>query len=151
MQKKQFKKLLSLIVCIVLVAAIALFTTACNDNKDDTGTTTPPETSSSQAESTELGQGDTKFTFIVTDADGKNTTFQIKTDKETVGEALMELKLIEGEEGPYGIYVKTVNGITYDYDKDQKYWAFYEGDNYGAQGAELTQIKDGATYSFRVE
>ncbi len=150
MQKKQFTKLLSLIVCIVLVAAIALFTTACNGNKDE-GTTEAPDTSNSQVADTELGQGDTKFTFIVTDADGKDTTFQIKTDKKTVGEALMELNLIEGEEGPYGIYVKTVNGVTYDYDKDKKYWAFYEGDAYGAQGAELTEIVDGATYSFKVE
>ncbi len=150
MQKKQFTKLLSIIVCIVLVAAIALFTTACNGNKDNSGTT-PPEQNNSQLEGGELGQGNTKFTFTVTDSEGKDTTFQIKTDKKMVGDALTELNLIAGDEGQYGLYVKTVNGLTYDYDKDGKYWAFYDGDSLAAAGVDQTEIVDGAEYSFKVE
>jgi len=58
------------------------------------------------------------------DKEGSETQFEIHTEKETVGEALVELGLIAGEESEYGLYVKTVNGITADYDKDGVYWRF---------------------------
>ena len=57
--------------------------------------------------------------------------------------------IIEGEDGPYGLYVKTVNGITLDYDKDGLYWAFYENDEYALTGVDLTKITEGQTYAFR--
>ena len=63
-----------------------------------------------------------------------------------VGDALQELGLISGDEGPYGLYVKTVNGITVDYDKDGKYWAFYIGKEYAMTGIYDTDIADGAQY-----
>lgn len=150
MQKTIFKKKLSLIVCSVLIAAIALFTIGCTDSK----TPSLPDSSQSanaQNESTVLGEGATEFTFTVTDADGKETAYEIHTDKKKVGEALIELDLISGEEGPYGLYVKTVNGITLDYDTDGKYWAFYENGKYGATGVDATDIEAGATYSFKAE
>ena len=58
-----------------------------------------------------LGEGKTTFNFKVVDLEGKTTSYQIKTDKAIVGEALLELNLIAGEEGAYGLYVKTVNGV----------------------------------------
>ena len=149
MQKTQFRNKLSLIVCIVLIAAIALFTTGCNGNvnTDDAVSTTAV----SQSAATVLGEGATKFNFTVTDADGKEASFEIHTDKTTVGDALLELDLIAGDEGPYGLYVKTVNGITVDYDTDGKYWAFYENGEYASAGVDTTDITAGATYSFKVE
>ena len=98
-----------------------------------------------------MGKGATVFTFTVTDLEGKETSFEIHTDKKTVGEALMEHKLIEGEDGPYGLYVKTVNGVTVDYDKEGKYWAFYINGEYGMTGVDVTEIETGATYSFKAE
>lgn len=98
------------------------------------------------------GKGEeVSFTFVVVDPDGVSTTFEITTEEETVGAALIAEGLIEGEEGPYGLYVKTVNGVTVTYEEDGKYWAFYEGDVYASAGVELTPIEPGATYSFRVE
>lgn len=148
MQMTRFRKSLSLIVCIVLIAATALFTTGCNDNN---GSVSNPDTSFSQTDGNILGQGETQFTFTVVDGDGKETAYQINTDQKIVGEALMELDLIAGEEGDYGLYVKTVNGITFDYDKDGKYWAFYVDGEYAQQGVDATEITEGATYSFKVE
>ena len=72
-----------------------------------------------EAQEIVLGDGSVKITVIVVDADGNETNFVVSTDKETVGDALLELNLIEGEEGDYGLYVKTVNGITADYDTDR--------------------------------
>lgn len=160
MKMTRLKNKLSLFLCIVLIAAIALFTTGCNDNTpetpeqgstQDTESTAENESNEPAEESSEMGEGETEFIFTVTDIDGKETKFQIHTDKKTVGDALIELNLIAGEDGPYGIYVKTVNGDTYDYDKDGKYWAFYINGEYGATGVELTDITEGATYSFKVE
>ncbi len=147
-----FRKSLSFILCIVLIAAMALVTTGCNDNK----TTSDPEISGSsipvsQTEVTVLGEGETEFSFTVTDGDGKETAYLIHTDKKTVGDALLELELIAGDEGDYGLYVKTVNGITVDYDTDGAYWAFYVDGEYAMSGVDTTEITKGATYSFRVE
>ena len=98
-----------------------------------------------------LGEGSVKFTFIVVDADGNETNFVVNTDKETVGDALLEQNLIEGEEGDYGLYVKTVNGITADYDTDQTYWAFYVNGEYATAGVDSTPVNEGDTYEFKVE
>ena len=68
-----------------------------------------------------LGEGQTKFNFSVVDKDAKETTFEIRTDKKTVGEALLDVNMIEGDNGAYGLYVKTVNGITADYDVDKTF------------------------------
>lgn len=150
MQMTKLKKTLSLIVCIVLIAATALTTTGCTDNKKNTETD-PPKNEAVQAEKTVLGEGETSFDFTVTDADGKETSFEIHTDKKMVGEALQELDLIAGDEGDYGLYVKTVNGITVDYDTDGKYWTFYENGAYASKGVDQTEIAEGASYAFKVE
>ena len=47
--------------------------------------------------------------------------------------------------------MKTVNGITADYDVDQTYWAFYVNGEYATSGADTTAIEEGAAYSFKVE
>ncbi|MBE7042816.1 MAG: DUF4430 domain-containing protein [Ruminococcaceae bacterium] len=92
-----------------------------------------------------------EFLFTVVDLKGNETEFHITTTKATVGEALEEEGLISGEEGPYGTYIKTVNGVTLDYDKDGKYWAFYVNDEYATSGADKTEIVSGNTYSFKAE
>ena len=150
MKKTRLFKALSLILCVVLIAAMALLTNGCEDNKEKP-TSAPSATEAPKSEATELGQGSKKFDFTVTDGEGKETKFVISTDKATVGEALLELELIKGEEGAYGLYVKTVNGITVDYDKDGKYWAFYVDGEYAMSGVDTTEIEEGKVYSFKVE
>ena len=135
MQKTRTQKLLSLILCMVLVAAMALFAIGCGDKKDDNT----------------VGEGEKTFTFIVVDSEGNEERFTIKTDADTVGEALLDNELISGEEGQYGLYVKEVNGITADYDKDGTYWAFYVGEEYAVTGVDMTDIEDGQSYAFKVE
>lgn len=148
------KRMLSLFLCVVLFAATAFYTVGCGDKKDSndakettagtaevTGEVTPPQ---------ELGEGEKRFDFTVVDGNGKETKFVIRTDKETVGEALIELKLISGDVDKYGLYVKTVNGITADYDKDKTYWGFYIDGEYALTGVDLTKIEEGKTYTFKV-
>ena len=155
MQTKRSKKLSSGILCMALIVAMALFTTGCNGS---TGNGTPSGAGTEvnvqtnvQVAADQLGEGSTKFTFTVVDKEGNETQFEIHTDKETVGEALMELELIAGEKSEYGLYVKTVNGITVDYDKDGVYWAFYVNGEYAQTGVDSTMITEGDSYSFKVE
>jgi hypothetical protein len=158
MKKTLFSRSLSFIACIVLTAAVALFTTGCNDSKttpsaDTQDTSSAAVSSQTQAapEVKELGEGQTAFSFKVIDDEGKETVFAIHTDKKTVGEALLELNLIAGEESTYGLYVKTVNGVTVDYNTDGKYWAFYINGEYAMTGVDSTDITAGAEYTFKVE
>lgn len=142
MKKTQLKKMLSLILCIVLIAAVALCTVGCNDNKDNT---------SSKAETSAVNGVKINFKFTVVDADGNETSFDVSTDKKTVGEALLDEGLIEGDKGPYGLYVKTVNGVTLDYDTDGMYWAFYVNGKYGSAGVDATDAAEGDSYAFKAE
>ena len=150
MNEKFIRKILSFIVCGVLIAAMALFTIGCN-GKDVSSDNSAVTNSVSETETTVKGEGDTVFKFTVTDADGAVSAFEIHTDKKVVGEALLEVDLIDGEQGDYGLYVKTVNGKTLDYDKDGKYWAFYENGSYAAKGVDQTDIAEGVEYSFKAE
>ena len=98
-----------------------------------------------------IGEGDKSFVTEVVDADGNTVKFTVQTNEKTVGEALQKLGVIDGEEGDYGLYIKTVNGITADYNKDGVYWAFYVDGEYAMTGADMTDAVDGTVYTFRVE
>ena len=139
MQMKRWKQSLSVLVCCVLIAATALCTTGCNGNTESSSTSAVESTVTSEVAS-EAANGD-----------GNETAYEIHTDKATVGEALLELGLIDGEDGDYGLYVKTVNGVTVDYDTDGKYWAFYVDGEYAQTGVDSTEVTPGANYAFKVE
>jgi len=144
----RIKHTLSFALCVVLIAAMALFTFGCNDE-----TTQDPGAvnESGDVSVTEVGEGETQFYFNVTDKDGNITKFSVKTNKTIVGDALIELGLITGDPGDYGLYVKSVNGITADYNVDGTYWAFYINGEYAMTGVDQTEITAGATYDFKVE
>ncbi|MBQ8359041.1 MAG: DUF4430 domain-containing protein [Oscillospiraceae bacterium] len=142
------KKLLSLVLCIVLIAAMALLATGCG-NKENPETQPPQATEPSiPADVTVKGEGKTSFYFNVTNTDGTVTKFLVKTDKKTVGEALLETKLITGDPSDYGLYVTSVNGITADWNTECAYWAFYINGEYAQTGVDATDITAGATYGF---
>lgn len=149
MKKKQTGKQLSLILCMVLVLSMAMVTSGCNGGQKAAADTTKEQQGA--VDGSVLGEGKTQFTFTVVDKEGTETAFEIHTDKETVGEALLELGLIAGDESEYGLYVKTVNGITADYDQDGVYWAFYVNGEYAQSGVDSTKITEGDSYSFKVE
>ena len=93
-----------------------------------------------------LGSGSKTISVTVTDNEGKNVVFTIKTDAKTVGDALIENELIAGDEGAYGLYVKVVNGLRADYDKDHAYWAFTIDGEMAMTGVDMTDLTDGGKY-----
>lgn len=146
------KRITSWFLCMMLVVAMAFTTVGCNTKKQNSNQQPVTEAPVSEETSTNiLGEGQTTFLFTVVDKDGNETNFEIHTDKTIVGEALLDVDLIAGDESEFGLYVKTVNGITADYDVDKTYWAFYVNDEYAMSGVDTTTIEEGSSYSFKVE
>ena len=145
---------LSSLLCAVLIAAMALMTAACGDTQttpaEDTAGQTGAPQETAPAEPTSLGEGATTFSLTVTDPDGQETAYEIHTDAETVGDALESLDLIAGEEGDYGLFVTTVDGVSLPSDGDQ-YWAFYIDGAYATSGVDQTEITAGASYALKAE
>ena len=97
--------LLPLLLCLMLLL------TAC-------GKTTPDI---SLDNIVSMGQGGNSFIFVILDEYDNQFAFEVHTDKTYVGEALSEMMMISGEEGPYGLFVDTVYGRKLDYETDGLY------------------------------
>lgn len=164
--KQHFSRSLICLILVLLLAAAGLQGCAPKTPETTAPETTAPATTTAASETvtvasepsslaeetpTELGEGAKSFTFEVTDVDGSTKYYTVHTDAETVGEALVALGLIAGEDSEYGLYVKTVDGVTLDYDTDGKYWAFYVDGEYATAGVDSTAVTDGASYAFRAE
>lgn len=149
MKNNGFHKLLALLLALVMVLSLA----ACGNKAQggDTGDDANTVTDGTVADGAVVGQGKTAFTMEVAQLDGTSITFTVNTDKATVGEALLELGIVAGDDTEYGLYVKTVNGVTLDYDTDGAYWAFYINGEYAATGVDATNIEAGAVYALKAE
>ena len=134
--KTTIKKITSLALVFVFVLSFAACATV-----DATGVWE----NATYLKDMEFGTGEKTVTVEVA-VEEQLVTFTIHTDKDTVGAALLEHGLIDGEEGAYGLYIKVVNGMTADYDIDQSYWAFYVGGEYGMTGVDMTDIDESAVY-----
>ena len=134
--KRTIKSIISAMLALVFVFAFA----SCN-TVEKTGVWE----NATYRKDMEFGSG-AKTAVVEVVAEDQTVTFTVKTDKYTVGEALIEHGLISGEDGAYGLYVKVVNGMTADYDVDQSYWAFYINGEYAMSGVDTTEIVEGMTY-----
>ena len=145
--KKLFARGLAALLSLMILFGAA----ACGNTEKKPDPTPSSSAPASSAAAKDIGQGDTAFTLEAVDSEGARSLFNVKTNEKTVGAALLALDLIAGEDSQYGLYVKTVNGITADYDTDGSYWAFYIDGEYAQTGVDSTDIKAGATYTLKVE
>ena len=140
------KKIISSTVSIILSLVFVFCLASCGNKVDAAGLWE----NATYLNDTEFGNG-AKTVIVEVKVEEQSVTFTIKTDKDTVGEALLEHGLIDGDEGEFGLYVKVVNGITADYDVDQSYWVFYVNGEYAMTGVDATNITAGDSYTFKVE
>ena len=89
-----------------------------------------------------VGSGAKTVSVAIT-AEETTVTLTVKTDKETLGEALYELGLVNDAS-----FFDTLNGIKADWDANSAYWAFYVGNDYATVGIAETQIQGGESYKF---
>ncbi len=140
--KKNMKKVFAMLMTLLVILAA----TACAAvGSNDSGTSGVVKNGDT------VGEGAKTFSMEVVDGENNAITFTVKTDEKTVGGALQELQILEGEQGDYGLYIKAVNGITADYDKDGTYWAFYIDGEYAMTGVDMTDIAEGSSYALKVE
>lgn len=143
MRFNQFSRATSLLlICILLLSFVGCGKT---DVEDTDGINTVATT----AAWTRVGEGKYAFPFIVTFADGTEQNYIVSTDKETVGDALADAELIAGEQSEFGLFVKTVCGVTADYEKDAAYWSLYVSGELSAVGVDSVQCKDVVDVEFR--
>lgn len=135
---------------IALTAAAAFVVTSCDSNKtpdpSKTATATGTEQTDISATSADTEEEKVTVTVSVTMNDGSTKDYSITTSEKTLYGAVNSLGIIDGEDGPYGFYLKTVNGVTADYDVDGAYWALYKSGEYLMTGMESTFIADGEHY-----
>ena len=134
--KKTVKSIISILLSLVFIVTLI----SCN-SVDKTGLWE----NATYLKDMEFGEG-SKTVVVEVKVGEQAITFTVKTDKDTVGAALLEHNLIAGDEGQFGLYLKTVNGITADYDVDRSYWAFYINGEYAMTGVDTTPIEAGKTY-----
>ena len=95
-----------------------------------------------------IGQGEMVFPFLVTGPDEAVSGWEVHTDEETVGAALLALGLIAGDVGQFGLMVTEVNGIVADWDANGSFWAFFIDGDFAMTGVDVTYIEPGVTYAF---
>ena len=116
------------IAVIALVAVIALMAAAY--------VLTRPETVA----------GGKTVTVTVIHGDGTSKDFTYSTDAEYLGEVIVAEGLVNGENGPYGLYFDTVDGETASWEANQGYWSILIGEEYATTGADSIVLTDGGVY-----
>lgn len=92
----------------------------------------------------ETQQGDKTITVTVVNKESEKD-FEINTDAEMLRGALDQVNLVQGEEGEFGLYIKTVDGYTAD-ESAQEWWCITKGGEDVYTGVESTPIADGEQY-----
>ena len=117
--------------CTLLIVLIAVFAFLYMNNK--------PETV----------QGAKTIAVEIVKPDSSRTV-EINTDAEYLRGALEEKKLIQGEELQYGLFVKTVDGLTVD-DSKQEWWYFTKSGQAINTGVDTTPIEDGDKFEITLK
>ena len=148
--KNRTLKILSLLLALIIVAAMATFMTSCGKEETAEPATTeaaPVDTAApADTGAVDVPTGEKEITVDVVDDKGGVTPFTLNTSAENLEDALVEANLVEGTESEYGLYITTVNGITADYDADGSWWAIQKDGEMLMTGARDTVIADGDHY-----
>lgn len=130
--KKNFISGISILLALIFVLSMTSAFVACQSEDDGTEESAKPIT----------------ITLEVIGPDGSSKEHTVKTDSsKNLRQALEGAGLISGDEGPYGLYVKVVDGITADYDVDGSWWSLTK-DGVMCSGVDSTPIADGDHFEF---
>ncbi len=122
------KKILAVAIVAVLVVAMALAYSAYSEKTTE---------------------GMKHVTIEVVMADETSSVYTVDTDGEYLIDAMNAADglTFEGEDGPYGFAVNTINGVAADLNSGNAYWAFYIGGEYCNYGISEQPINDGDEFS----
>ncbi len=90
--------------------------------------------------------GSKTITVTVVHKDGSSRDFTYTTDEEYLGPVLISEGLVQGEQGPYGLFIQAVDGETADWSVDSGWWNLFVGEEAATTGADAVVITDGGVY-----
>ncbi len=86
----------------------------------------------------------------VENSKGELATYNLETDAKFLRGAMEDASVygltFEGEEGPYGLMVHTVNGEYADYTETGSYWGFSVNGEYCNYGIDEQPVQDGDAF-----
>ena len=130
------KNLLKSTLCVILCLAFSICLIACND-VEKTGIWK----NATYLSDTELGDGAKQIKVVISGED-QSITLTVNTDKDNLGDALYEQKLIDNAS-----YFVTINGMTADWDANEAWWKFCDSKgNALSYGVSDAKINGGETY-----
>ena len=89
--------------------------------------------------------GGKNITVTVIHKDESQKVFELSTDQEYLGPALVEGKVVEDNQSDYGLYILTADGETVD-EANQEWWCLTKGGAEVTLGADQQPIYDGECY-----
>ena len=159
------KKILLAVLALVAIAGLMLGiyagtrekpqekpqSTGNQSTQPDVTDTTPesPEPSDGATETADpetTPMGSKKITVTVVHGDKSEKTFTYYTDADYLGDVLTGEKLVEGEQGAYGLYIKVVDGERAVYELDKAYWGILVNDQEAMTGADQIVLHDGDSF-----
>ena len=95
--------------------------------------------------------GSKTVTIQIVDNQKQLTNYEIHTDAEYLRQAMEGCKGLTfiGSEGPYGLMLQTINGVSASYEKNQAWWSIYVNNELGNYGIDQQPVADGDV--FRLE
>lgn len=126
-KKTSNKKIIIGVVCVILLAAAMYGIWRLNGPQ------------------TKAVAGAKAITVQVVHKDGSSKDFELHTNQEFLGRALVEDKIVEDNQSAYGLYILTVDGETAD-ENNQEWWQVTRNGEYLTTGADETPIADGEHY-----
>ncbi|MBR5508164.1 MAG: DUF4430 domain-containing protein [Clostridia bacterium] len=136
---KIFKKSMLAVLCMVLCFSFI----SCNKAEEKVSLWENATYTDNQV----FGDG-SKTIILEVKAEEKSVEFTFRTEAEILADVLTEHNIISGEEGPYGIYVTSVNGIEAIYEENQSFWSLERNGLQLTTGVSETGIKDGDKFTF---
>ena len=94
--------------------------------------------------------GQKSINVTVVHGDGTKNVFSFSTDADSLRAPLENAGLIAGEEGPFGVYIQTVDGESADETK-QQWWCITKDGQETTVGADSIMIADGDRYELTLK
>ena len=93
-------------------------------------------------------EGSKNITIEVVNKAEESTVYELGTDAEFLRQAMEEAEglTFEGEEGPYGLAISSINGEVADFNVDGAYWGFYVNEEYCNYGIDSQPVMDGDAF-----
>ncbi len=157
--KRGGSKLPIIITAAALIVAAGVFALVYFLNKPKPDETAKDAAVSSDANGSDVSQaqqGAKAYTFTVVGKDGSSKDYAGRTDAAYLKDLMDDMTkngdfTYVGEEGQYGLFVTTINGVKADFNTDASYWAIYVNGEYGSYGISEQPVNDGDSFKFVYE